>query len=169
MFVAVTWSRSLLCWVHLLLLLEWHHNGIAWVEQRCILTGDISESKFYCLWMDYYYNELWQYGEISYIYYLWARRDVNLSLSNATLTRMRVISMMYLLVGFYLIAQHGFLWPFLDWEGGANYCVSHVVPCNGNLSLIIWLYYISYWSTRRRGYQSPLSNATMISEVISML
>ncbi len=44
----------------------------------------------------------------------------------------------------------------LGLQGGTisvHYCVSHVVPCNGNLSVIICLHYISYCSTRRWGYQ----------------
>jgi hypothetical protein len=102
MFVAVTWSRGLLYWVQLLLLLEWHHNGISWVEQGCILTGDISESNCYCLWMDYYYNVLRQYGEISCIYYFWARRDVSSCLLNATLTRWRSSQWSIFSLGFIL-------------------------------------------------------------------
>lgn len=37
---AVTHLRSLFYWVHLLPLLESHHDGISWVDQECHFYGD---------------------------------------------------------------------------------------------------------------------------------
>ena len=37
---AVTYLRSLFYWVHLLPLLESHHDGISWVDQECHFFGD---------------------------------------------------------------------------------------------------------------------------------
>lgn len=75
----------------------------------------------------------------------------------------KIISVMYLLFGFYLIARHGFLWSFGDWQGGTNtvhYCVSHAVPCDGNFSLVICLYLIA--QQEDGDISSNLFNSTMI-------